>query len=88
MTYYTWPTLETFNTWHNAVIDALGLPRIGVNAATGQPEPNKQQTTGYTTVTEVAADDWRAPVDPDIAAAHPDGLGTPSDPPPSPPDME
>jgi len=82
VTYYTWPTEQAFNLWHTAVIDALGLPRVGHNAATGRPEPDKQQTTAYTTVTEVAADDWRAPVDPNIAAAHPDGLGAVSEPPP------
>ena len=84
MTYYTWPTLEAFDLWHDTVIEALDLPRIGHNQATGQPEPSKQQTTSYTSVVEVAADDWRAPVDSDIAAAHPDGLGTPSEPPPAP----
>jgi len=88
VTYYTWPTEQAFDAWHTAVIEALNLPRIGHNAATGQPEPNKQQTTGYTSVVEVAADDWRAPVEDHVATAHPDGLGTPSDPPPSPPDME
>jgi len=84
MIYYTWPTEQAFDLWHAAVIEALNLPRIGVNAATGEPAPQKQQTIAYTTVVEVAADDWRAPVDPNIAAAHPDGLGTPSEPPPAP----
>ena len=85
MMWYSWPTSAAFDNWHATVIAGLNLPRIGHNQATGQPEPQKQQTTAYTSIVEVTADDWRAPVADDIAAAYPDGLGTPTDPPPSPP---
>lgn len=91
MTYYTWPTQQDFDTWHAIVITGLGLPRIGNNARTGKPEPDKQATTGYTSVTEVAPGDWRAMVDLDHMPRGDDGfvlpkildlLGTPCDPPP------
>ena len=85
MMWYTWPTVQAFDAWHAAVIAGLNLPRIGYNQATGQPEPQKQATTAYTSIVEVTETDWRAPVGDDIAAAYPDGLGTPTDPPPSPP---
>jgi len=80
--WYTWPSVAAFNAWHNTVIDGLNLPRIGHNQATGQPEPQKQATTAYTSIVEVTETDWRAPVAADIAAAYTDGLGTPSEPPP------
>lgn len=83
MTWHTWPSKAAFDAWHATVVTGLGLPRIGHNAATGQPEPAKQQTTAYTAVVEVAVNDWRAPVGADIAAAYPDGLGAPSTAPPT-----
>ena len=84
MNWYTWPTEQAFDAWHTTVIVGLNMPWIGVDQANGQPQPDKQQTTAYTSVVEVAADDWRAPVADNIAAVYADGLGTPSDPPPSP----
>lgn len=85
MHWYKWDAEPSFDAWEATVVAGLGMPWIGVNQATGQPEPDKQQTTDYTAATEVAPDDWRAPVDDAIAAAYPDGLGTPCDPPPEPP---
>jgi hypothetical protein len=82
MSWYTWPTEAAFDTWHSAVKAGLNLPRVGVNQATGSPEPDKCQTTEYTAVTEVAADDWRASVEDDVAAAYTDGLGSVSEAPP------
>lgn len=76
MNWYTWSSLENFNSWHSSVIAGLGLPRIGYNSATGLPEPGKQMTTSYTEVTEVAENDWRAPVQQDIADIYLDGLGS------------
>lgn len=76
MNYYTWPTLQAFNTWHQTVIDGLNLPRVGVNAHNGEPQPEKQQTLAYTSVTQVSEGDWRAPVEDDVAATYPTGLGT------------
>ena len=85
MHWYKWTTEELFTAWQEPVNVGLGLPRVGVNQATGRPAPLKQRTLEYTATTEVAADDWRAPVADDIAAAYPDGLGEPCDPPPEPP---
>jgi len=82
--WYTWPSQADFEAWHNPVVEALNLPRIGNNAATGLPDPTAQPTTAYTTATEVAADDWRAPVEPHIASEFATGLGAPSEPPPDP----
>lgn len=82
MNWYTWPSEADFNTWHQTVIDGMGLPKVGFNAATGQPRPDAQMTTAYTAVTEVGADDWRAPVDIDIALSFSDGLGAESEAPP------
>jgi len=84
--WYTWPTQTDFDAWHHPVVEALNLPRISNNAATGQPEPEAQQTVAYTATTKVAADDLRAPVEPHIASDFAAGLGTPCDPPPTPPD--
>jgi hypothetical protein len=85
--WYTWPTEADFDAWHNPVVEALNLPRIGYNAKTGDPDPDAAWTTEYTTATEVAADDWRAPVEQHIASDYPDGLGAPSEPPLAPEDI-
>lgn len=82
--WYRWSSQSAFDGWHQTVIDGLGLPRVGVNQRTGRPQPDKQETTAYTQVQRVGLRDWRAPVAEDVAAAYPDGLGVPSDPPPSP----
>lgn len=82
MNWYTWPSEALFDAWHAQVVAGLGLPRIGVNQATGQPQPDKQPTTAYTSVTEVSATDWRAPVGADVAAQFADGLGVLSTAPP------
>ena len=84
MNWYTWISVAAFNAWHDTVIAGLGLPWIGINQNTGQPEPSKQQTTAYTAVVEVSNVDWRAPVGDDIALAYAAGLGAPSTPPPTP----
>lgn len=77
-----WADLTTFELWHQQVIEALNLPRISVNAATGNPQPEAQQTTGYTTIFQVAADDWRAYVETHVAQEFPNELGEESTPPP------
>lgn len=82
MNWYTWTSKTKFDTWHNTVIAVLKLPRVGVNAATGEPAPDKQQTTGYTSAIHVGYADWRAPVSQDVADSYPDGLGLLSEPPP------
>jgi len=85
--WYSWTSQQSFDEWHNPVVEALNLPRIGNNAATGQPDPTAQLTTAYTVVTEVASNDWRAPVEQHIASDFPSGLGVPSESPPFPDDF-
>jgi hypothetical protein len=82
--WYTWPTEAEFDTWHNGVVQALHLPRVGINAATGLPDPDAQWTTAYTAVVEVADGDWRAPVEQRVASDFADGLGVLSESPPAP----
>jgi len=82
--WYTWPTKTMFDQWHSVVIEGLGLPRVGHNAATGELEPDAAWTTRYTLVVKVAKNDWRAPVETTIANLFSDGLGEPSTPPPQP----
>lgn len=79
----TWQSRTEFDAWHATVCTGLGIPHPGVNVATGEVDPDAQWTTAYTDVVEVAADDWRAVVEDEIAAAYPDGLGVPCDPPPT-----
>jgi hypothetical protein len=85
--WYTWPTEAEFDVWHDGVVQALHLPRVGINAATGQPDPTAQATTAYTKVTEVAVGDWRAPVEQRVASDFAEGLGVLSEPPPAPEDV-
>lgn len=82
--WYSWPTVSAFDAWHAAVVEALNLPRVGVNQATGEPEPAAQWTTAYTEITEVGPGDFRAPVDDHVAVHYAEGLGALSDPPPRP----
>lgn len=47
-----------FDAWHESAKAELGLPRVAVNAATGQPDPAAQATTDWTElVTERAVTD-------------------------------
>lgn len=39
---------DEFTSWHENAKDALGLPRVGRNALTGQLAPDKQRTTAWT----------------------------------------
>ena len=82
--WYSWLTVGAFDAWHTATCTLLGIPHPGRNAATGEIDESAQWTTAYTTAVEVTPTDWRAVVEPDIAALNPDGLGTPCDPPPAP----
>lgn len=85
--FYTWPSLTAFESWHDAAKLALGIPYPGRNAATGEIDENAQWTTAYTEPTIVADDEVRAYVEDTVALLVPDGLGVPSEPPPS-PDLE
>jgi hypothetical protein len=81
--FYSWPTFDAFNSWHADACTALGIPYPNRNAATGEIDANAQWTTAYTQPTVVAEDDVRAYVEDNVAELVPDGLGTPSEPPPS-----
>ena len=81
MRWYRWSSQSSFDVWHQQVIADLGLPRVGVNAKTGEPQPDKQATTAYTSVVRAGLRDWRAPVEQEIAERFADGLGVPSEPP-------
>ena len=85
--WHRWTSLAAFNVWHDTVCAALSIPHPNRNVATGEIDYDAQWTLRYTDVAEVAADDWRAFVEDDIAATYPDGLGQPCDP-PSFPDIE
>jgi hypothetical protein len=77
--WHQWPDLEAFNAWHDTACAALGIPRPGRNAATGEVDVDAQWTTAYTL--PVVGEDVRAVVEPDVAALVPVGLGVPCDPP-------
>lgn len=82
--FYTWLSLDLFNVWHDAAKVALGIPHPNHNAANGEIDEDAQWTTAYTEPTLVADDDVRAYVEDNVASLVPDGLGIPSEPPPSP----
>ena len=83
--WYTWLSLDLFNAWHDSAKTALGIPHPNHNAATGEIDENAQWTTAYTEAVVVAEDDVRAYVEQSVADLVPNGLGTPSEPPPVPP---
>lgn len=83
MSWYTWTSQEAFDEWHTAVKAELGLPKPGINQATGLVDESAQWTTDYTCAVEVAEGDFRAIVEDDVAELV-EGLGTPCDPPPQP----
>ena len=73
---YAWATEEEFSAWHDKVKAHLGLPRPGINAATGEVDESAQWTNDYTSPT-LSGDLVVAYVDDDIASQFSDGLGTP-----------
>ena len=56
MTLVAWPSKAAFDAWHAGVKATLGLPRVGVNAATGLPDPTAALTTDYTITTRTMLD--------------------------------
>lgn len=82
MTWRKWTSQTAFNTWHNRAKAALALPAVGVNADTGDPDPDAQLTTAYTLPVVLASNDVRAWVDPVMATRVPTGLGSVSTEPP------
>ena len=82
--FYSWLTVNVFNSWHADACTALGIPHANINQATGEIDENAQWTTAYTEAVVVADDDVRAYVEQSVAELVPDGLGTPSEPPPAP----
>lgn len=85
--FYSWSSLDLFNAWHADAMLALGIPHPNRNAATGEIDPEAQWTTAYTEAIVVAEDDVRAYVETYVAELVPEGLGVPSEPPPSPDDV-
>ena len=81
--FYSWISLDLFNSWHDAAKTGLGIPYPGRNAATGEIDENAQWTTAYTEPIVVAEDDVRAYIEQTVAELVPDGLGQPSEHPPS-----
>jgi hypothetical protein len=75
--WYCWPDRMSFDVWHAAVCAALGIPRPGRNAATGEVDSDAQWTTAYTDAVE--QDGVWALVEADVAALVPDGLGLPGE---------
>jgi hypothetical protein len=84
MNWYSWLSLDLFDAWHASACTALGIPHPNQNQATGEVDPDAQWTTAYTEAVVVAEDDVRAYVEQTVAELVPDGLGVPSEPPPSP----
>jgi hypothetical protein len=82
--FYSWPSLDLFNVWHDSAKLALGIPHPNRNAATGEIDEQAQWTTAYTEAVVVTEDDVRAYVEQTVAELVPDGLGQPSEPPPAP----
>ena len=79
--WHQWPDLASFDVWHDAACEALGIPHAGFNAATGDLDPDAQWTTAYTTPVTTEAG-VLAVVEPQVAELVPTGLGVPCDPPP------
>jgi len=78
-----WSDFAAFTDWHDTACAALGIPHAGYNAATGVLDPDAQWTTAYTKPVTTDAG-VLAIVEPDVALLVPEGLGVPSDPPPTP----
>jgi len=62
--WFSWPSLESFNLWHNEIQQFLGIPRVG--------------TERYTQVIEVNFDDYRAFVGFEASSVYPLLLGIPT----------
>jgi hypothetical protein len=65
MEWYTFSSREAFDTWHEALKAELGYPLPSIDKegnVIGEP-----YTTEYTSVVEVAPDDWRTIAHPEYA---------------------
>jgi len=74
MKWYKWDNLDSFNLWHDAVNSALGFPRFGENAATGEIDTEAQATDNYTQAV-IETNGVYALVDNAIANTYTDNLG-------------
>ena len=81
--WYSWSSLDAFDSWHSSAMSALGIPHPNHNAATGEIDESAQWTTAYTNPVMVSEYDVRAYVKQSVAELVPDGLGVPSEPPPA-----
>ncbi len=75
--WYTWASIEAFETWHHSACEHLGLPKASTNAETGAVDEKAQWTTTYTAPVLIAPNDVRAFVGSDIAGGVSDGIGAP-----------
>lgn len=82
--WYSWPSLPAFDSWHADAMTEQGIPHPNRNAETGEVDESAQWTVAYTSPVLVVDDDVRARVQPEVAAAVPNGMGVPCDPPPVP----
>lgn len=74
MIYYKWNNLDDFNVWHEAVKAGLGLPKYGINDATGEIDINAQMTENYA-LPIIETDGVNAIVEAEIAATYTENLG-------------
>ena len=45
---FAWSTMAEFEAWHQEIKTALELPKPGINAETGEIDPEAQWTNNYT----------------------------------------
>lgn len=83
MTWYKWNSKDEFDVWHDNVKNALGLPKYGVGM-NGGPQEDSPLIEDYVIPVEVATDDWRANIEPEVVDLNLGGLGILSEAPPAP----
>lgn len=72
--WYFWDSLNKFNIWHEQVKLGLGLPKPGINSATGEIDNNAQMTTDYTEIKSYE-NGFIAYIENDIANIYSDNIG-------------
>lgn len=82
MTWYKWNSKADFDLWHDKAKTALGLPKHGVGM-NGGPQKDSPLIEDYVVPVEVAIDDWRANIEPEVVALNLEGLGIESVAPPA-----
>lgn len=85
--WYLWPTQAAFDEWHAVAKSALGLPKPGINQATGEIDETAQWTTECANAVPTSVG-VVAFVSEEISLAAPDLLGEPTDSPYPPSEMK